>query len=193
MTTGSTTGSRAEARAGDMERAPALSWTRALSSARVLSWAVPIAVVLLTVLVRLPLLDRPAHVDEFFHVLAAQSLLDDGDLATMDGQPYARGWMFTYMVAGSFAIFGESFVVSRLVPLACGVLLVLALYLAVRRHAGILAGLAAAVPLALDPVSVQLGQFTRFYTLHALLFWIGAWSAYRLVDADRTLRRRVLD
>jgi hypothetical protein len=166
--------------------------TSALDWARILAWLVPAAVVLFSVVVRLPLLDRPPHVDEFFHALAAQSLLDDGDLATLDGSEYTRGKLFTYLVAGSFALFGESFVVGRLVPLACGVLLVLAVFLVVRRCAGSVAAVAAAIPLALDPVSVQMSQFTRFYTLHALLFWIGAWSGYRMLDTSATARQRVM-
>ncbi|HLV26833.1 MAG TPA: glycosyltransferase family 39 protein [Gemmatimonadales bacterium] len=171
---------RKESRAGE------LRWVR------VAEWLVPLALLVFAVLVRLPLLDRPPHIDELFHALAAQSLLEDGDLATLDGNEYSRAKLFTYIVAGSFAMFGENFVAGRLVPLMCGVLLVLALYAVVRRHAGMFAGVAAATMLALDPISIQLAQFTRFYTLHALLFWLGAWSGYRLVSASATTRQRVL-
>lgn len=159
---------------------------------RALWWGIPAVLVLVTLLLRLPLLDRIPHVDEFFHVITAQSILDDGDLITMGGVPYSRGWLFTYAVAGSFALFGESFVVGRLVPLAFAIFQVLALFLVVRRYAGTLAGCAAAIPLMLDPLAVQLAQFVRFYTLHAFLFWIGAWSAYAMVDEVSSTRRRVM-
>lgn len=164
-----------------------------LARARILAWATPLALVLFTVVVRLPLLDRPGHVDEFYHVVTAQSLLEDGDLATLDGRPYSRAWLFSYLVAGAFALFGESLVVGRLVSLAFGALLVLAVFLLVRRITGTVAATAAAIPLALDPVSVQLAQFVRFYTLHALLFWVGAWSVYRLALPERGTRARVVD
>ena len=76
------------------------------SLSRALWWGIPLALILITLLIRLPLLDRIPHVDEFFHVITAQSILDDGDLVTMDGVPYSRGWLFTYAVAGSFVLCG---------------------------------------------------------------------------------------
>ena len=41
----------------------------------------------------------------------------------------------------------------------------------------------AALLLALDPESVEISQFARFYALHSLLFWLGAIGIYRLVMA----------
>ena len=92
---------------------------------------------LLALAVRLIHLARSPHRDELFHVMAALSLLADGDLSVDGGSPYNRAWSFTYLIAGLFRLFGESLVVARLPGVLAGAGLVAILFLWVRKNAGV--------------------------------------------------------
>jgi 4-amino-4-deoxy-L-arabinose transferase-like glycosyltransferase len=136
----------------------------------------------LALAVRLVGFGKPPHIDELYHILAAQSLLGDGDLAIANGSPYTRAWAFTYLIAGLFRIFGDGVLIARLPALVGGVALVVAVFLWVRHIAGQGPAWAAAVLLALYPEAVSLSQFTRFYTLHALAYWTAALCLYCLLE-----------
>ena len=141
-----------------------------------------LAVVALALAVRLIGYGKPPHIDELYHILAAQSLLSDGDLAIANGAPYTRAWAFTYLVAALFRWFGDTVLVARLPALIGGVALVGAVFVWVRQIAGRWPAWAAAVLLALYPEAISLSQFTRFYTLHALAYWTAALCLYRVVE-----------
>jgi hypothetical protein len=151
------------------------------------------AVVVFTVAlgVRLVQLDHVPHKDELNHVLAARSLLENGTLEFVPGgAPYTRAWGFTYLVAGLFRMFGESLAVGRLPAVLAGAGLVLLLFLWVRSEAGRSGAWFAALLLTFVPVSLQLSQWVRFYTPHALLFFAGCLLVYRLLSRPLPDRRR---
>jgi len=140
-------------------------------------------VFIIAVTARLFHLDHVPHTDELYHVLAARSLLEHGTLEIVPGaEPYTRAWAFTYLVAGMFRLFGESLVVARIPALIAGAVLVLLLFLWVRKEAGSAGAWIAALLLAFAPISLQLSQWSRFYTLHALFFFIACLLTYHLLS-----------
>lgn len=143
--------------------------------------------------IRLVDLGSPPFIDELNHVLAALSLLRDGSLTILDGVVYERARAFTWLVAGFYAVFGQSLEVARLPAVISGVLLVCLLFAWLRSETGRIAAWTAALLLCFAPISIYLSQWVRFYTLHALIFWFAAWCVQRLVDRERPPRRpRVL-
>ena len=141
------------------------------------------------VAVRLIDVGRSPNRDELFHILAAQSLLADGDLIMDGGVPYVRAWPFTYMLAGMFRLFGESLVVARLPGVLAGALLVSAAFLWVRSTVGKRAAWATALLLCFDPWAIFTSQLGRFYSLHALLFFVGAIGVYSAATAGSDRRK----
>lgn len=133
---------------------------------------------------RVAQLDHNPFVDELNHVLAARSLLEDGTLYIgAGGEAYERARLFTYAVAGVFRLLGESLVAARIPSVIAGVALIVGVYLWTRSVSSRLAGLIAATLLMVDPQSYYLSQLARFYTLHALLFFLAAISLHGLFAA----------
>ena len=130
-------------------------------------------------LIRLVNLDHDAHIDEFFHVLAARSWLATGELRIADGL-YDRGALYTMGLGWWFGLFGDSLMSARIPSALAGSLWVAAVFLWTRAVAGSAAAWIAAALFALAPTSIWLSQFTRFYTVHGLLFWLGAAGVYHL-------------
>lgn len=161
---------------------PSEPGVRAESAAQSPSWrtlAVEVAILAtITLAVRLVYLDHAPYVDELNHALAARSLLEDGTLSINGGGPYTRAWLFTYLVAGFKAVFGPGLVVSRIPAVLAGLGLVLAVFVWTRFAAGRWAGWTAALLLGFAPISIYLSQQVRFYTLHAILFWLAAIAVY---------------
>lgn len=141
--------------------------------------------------VRMVDLGHPPFIDEFHHLLAAGSLLEDGSLTIHDGVAYTRGRPFTYLVAGFFAVFGQSLEVARWPAVLSGVLLVCLLFAWLRAEAGRTAAWIGALLLCFSPIALYLSQWVRFYTLHALLFWLGCYGVYRLHARPASPRRRL--
>jgi 4-amino-4-deoxy-L-arabinose transferase-like glycosyltransferase len=105
---------------------------------------------------------------------------DPGGFVTVDKPPL--GFWFDVLSA---KIFGFN-PVSILLPQAlAGVLSVLLLYYLVRRHFGIVAGLLAALMLALSPISVVTNRNITIDSTLALFLLIGAWAALRAAEAGR--------
>lgn len=125
-------------------------------------------------------LGYPPFYDEGFHILAARSWLQDGSFCIADcTQPYGRGGLFTWLVAGSFAVFGDSLVAARLPSVVAGTLLVAAVFVWVRRESSEAAAVAAAGLCAIAPELIGWSQTSRFYALQALLIWGGATLFYQ--------------
>lgn len=143
-------------------------------------WLEAIALCALAVAVRLPHLDHPPIYDELYHVLTGRSWSTEGTLRIADGE-YRRSWMFSALTGWMFSVFGESLAVARVVPLMAGAGLVVALFVWTRSVAGRRAAWIAGLFLCLSPHAIALSQFIRFYTLHALAFFVGAISIYFLV------------
>jgi hypothetical protein len=145
----------------------------------------------LALAVRLIQLGRSPLRDELFHVLAARSLLADGDLIIDGDRPYTRGALFTYLVAGLFRLFGESLVVARLPGVLAGAALTVVLFLWVRAKVDARAAWAAALLVCFDSVGLLLSQLGRFYGLHALLFFLGAIALYGAFVPDLERQRAI--
>jgi 4-amino-4-deoxy-L-arabinose transferase-like glycosyltransferase len=158
------------------------SWTPARSASLQSNvWLSAALLCALAVLIRLPGLDYFPRNDELYTVLAARGWLIDGVPRIGDGV-YHRAPLFTIIAAWFFDVFGESLVVARLPALIAGSLLVIAIYVWTRSVAGNLAGWIAALFVCFSPLSIQLSQYARFYTLFTLAFWLGAIGIYSLSE-----------
>jgi 4-amino-4-deoxy-L-arabinose transferase-like glycosyltransferase len=138
------------------------------------------AVTIAALAIRLVRLDSPVFIDELYHVLAAQSWLQNGTLAIGDGVPYTRAKPYTMLVATLFQWLGAGVVQARIPSVIAGALLVGVMFLWVRRVAGRLPAWLTAAFIALDPDSIGVSQIGRFYTLHVLFIWLGAIALYSL-------------
>jgi hypothetical protein len=127
--------------------------------------------------------------DEMLHVTAAQGVLSTGEPTIGSGQ-YSRAELFTRMVAKSFEIQGVSLETARTPARIAGVLLVAVLGFWVACHAGLLAGISAAVLFASMSSTIELSAFARFYTLHALFAIVSAMAVYEVAGrySSRMLR-----
>ena len=70
-------------------------------------WVVPLALFVACALLYSINLGRMAHPDEYYHILAAHGLLATGEPRIAEGI-YTRVYLHTWLVAQSFALFGES-------------------------------------------------------------------------------------
>jgi hypothetical protein len=130
-------------------------------------------------LIRLVKLNSPADFDEMYTVLAAHGWLIDGEPRIAEGL-YDRARLYTIIVAWFFDWFGDGIVTARLPSVIAGSLLVVAVFLWTRSVAGSLAAWIAALFVGLDPNSIQVSQFARFYALQGLIFWLVAIGVYQL-------------
>jgi 4-amino-4-deoxy-L-arabinose transferase-like glycosyltransferase len=140
-----------------------------------------VLLLILSLVVRLIQVDHTPFYDELYHVLSAQSWLQHGRLSIAEGEPYTRGALFTYLVAGLFKVFGSTLVVARIPSVLAGSLCVAAVYLWTCWAAGRMAGWIAALLLCFSPQAIFLSELARFYTLQTLSFWIGAAGVYLLL------------
>jgi hypothetical protein len=144
-------------------------------------WLPCLLLLLGALLVRSIHLDVPAYTDEFYTMLAARGWLEDGAPTIGDGV-YSRAQLYSLLVAQFLRTFGDNLVVGRLPSVIAGSLLVVAVFLWTRAVAGSLAAWIAALFIGLDPLQLLISQFTRFYALLGLVFWLGAIGVYTLVE-----------
>jgi len=105
---------------------------------------------------------------------------DPGGFVTIDKPP--AGFWFQVLSA---KLFGFN-AVSILVPQAlAGVLSVLLLYSLVRRRFGVVAGLLAALALALTPISVVTNRNITIDSTLALILLVGAWAVLRAAETGK--------
>src|SRR5438132_3679324 len=105
---------------------------------------------------------------------------DPGGFVTIDKPPV--GFWFEVLSA---KIFGFN-PVSILLPQAlAGVLSVLLLYYLVRRHFGVVAGLLAALALAITPISVVTNRDITIDSTLALFLLVGAWAVLRAAETGK--------
>jgi hypothetical protein len=153
-------------------------------------WLGIIVLLLVSVTVRVIDLDRLPVTDELYTTLAAQGWLHEGEPRIAEGL-YTRAQFYTLLLGGWLGAFGEDVVAARTFSLVAGVLLVVAVFAWTRSVAGNLAGWIAGLFVALDPLSVQISQFARFYAMHALVFWLAAIAVYALVAGRVPPRARI--
>ena len=105
---------------------------------------------------------------------------DPGGFVTVDKPPVGF-WLDVI----SAKIFGFNSV-SILIPQAlCGVLAVLLLYYLVRRHFGVVAGLIAALALAVSPISIVTNRNITIDSILALVLLAGAWTTLRAAETGK--------
>ncbi|BCL83862.1 putative mannosyltransferase YycA [Ktedonobacteria bacterium brp13] len=105
---------------------------------------------------------------------------DPGGITSLDKPPV--GFWFQVLSA---KIFGFN-TVSVLLPQAlAGVLSVLLLYFLVRRHFGVVAGLLAALVLAISPISVATNRNATIDSTLTLCLLLGAWAVMRAAESGR--------
>jgi hypothetical protein len=96
----------------------------------------------------------------------------------LDGE-YLRGRGFTALTGYTFELFGRAdLFIARLPSILGGALLVAAIFVWLSRQAGLLAGWAGALLFCFASYAIVYTQFTRFYSLQALLVWLGAIAVY---------------
>ena len=76
-------------------------------------WLAPVVIFAAALLLFSLNLDRPPYPDELQHALAGQHLLATGHPVIADGE-YTRGILYTWLVALSYAIFGDSLSSARI-------------------------------------------------------------------------------
>jgi hypothetical protein len=126
-------------------------------------------------------LERPAHPDEFYHLLAARGLLETGEPAIGETGRYWRGLPLTWLVAQSLDLFGDSLTAGRLPSVAMIASLVALLFLFLHREAGARAAWLGAGLFAVSPFAIGIAQFVRFYSVQCLLFFVAAWLVYSML------------
>src|SRR6266436_2397864 len=105
---------------------------------------------------------------------------DPGGFVTIDKPPLG----FWLQVA-SAKLFGFTPFSVFLPQALAGVLSVLLLYYLVRRHFGVVAGLLAALALALSPISVVTNRNITIDSTLALVLLVGAWAVMRAAETGR--------
>ena len=140
---------------------------------------------------RLGLMTAAPEFDELYHVLAARSLNDIGELAILDGA-YTRANLYTRGVAGIMSLVGDDgLTTARLLSLAFGCLLPAIVFLWVRSITDTLtAGIAAAFAVVW-PQGILESQFVRFYAPHVFFFFAGAAAVWVAVERAITIPARV--
>ncbi len=132
------------------------------------------------------------HFDEFYHVLAAQSLVNDGTLTINEGgADYTRAKAYTYAVAACYRFLGESWASARLPSLLAGALLVTAIFGWLDRVAGTRAAWIGAFLFMLSPDVIGFSSMVRFYMPHALFVWLTAVCVYLFVTGRLTFKSRL--
>ncbi|HYA99555.1 MAG TPA: glycosyltransferase family 39 protein [Ktedonobacteraceae bacterium] len=105
---------------------------------------------------------------------------DPGGFVTIDKPPVG----FWFEVA-SAKIFGFNSVSILLPQALAGVLSVLLLYYLVRRHFGVVAGLLAALALAVTPISVVTNRNTTIDSILCLTLLVGAWAVIHAAETGK--------
>src|SRR5712692_3360454 len=105
---------------------------------------------------------------------------DPGGFVSIDKPPVGF-----WLEAASAKIFGFNSVSILLPQALAGVLSVLLLYYLVRRHFGVVAGLLAALALAITPISVVTNRDVTIDSTLALFLLVGAWAVIRAAETGK--------
>ncbi|GHO72186.1 dolichyl-phosphate-mannose--protein mannosyltransferase [Ktedonobacter sp. SOSP1-52] len=105
---------------------------------------------------------------------------DPGGFTSLDKPPVGF-WLQVL----SAKIFGLTPFGTLLPQAVCGVLAVLLLYALVRRQCGVMAGLLAALALALSPVNIVTNRNVTIDSTLALVMLVGAWAVMRAAETGR--------
>src|SRR5437764_3676842 len=105
---------------------------------------------------------------------------DPGGFVSIDKPPVGF-----WLEVASAKLFGFNSVSILLPQALAGVLSVLLLYYLVRRHFGVVAGLLAALALAVSPISVVTNRNITIDSTLALVLLVGAWAVMRAAETGR--------
>src|SRR5712691_2874162 len=105
---------------------------------------------------------------------------DPGGFVSIDKPPLGF-----WLQAASAKLFGFTPFSVFLPQALAGVLSVLLLYYLIRRHFGVVAGLLAALALALSPISVVTNRNITIDSTLALVLLVGAWAVMRAAETGR--------
>lgn len=117
--------------------------------------------------------------DEPIHIYAAKSLLENGDPVLPSGKVYSRALLFTYAVAGCFKLFGMNEMSARLPSIVSGILAILLAFFAGRYLFGSVAGVLAALLMAVTPYEIVFSRACRMYSMYQLFFLLTFFAFYR--------------
>ena len=154
-------------------------------------WLAPLIAFLSALLLFSLNLDRPPYPDELHHVLAAQHLLETGRPLLAEGE-YWRGILYTWAVAISYKVFGEGLASARIPSVLLVAFVAPILFAWVRREAGFVAALLTAVLFLSSPLTVEIAQFSRFYSLQMFSFLLGTLCFYYAVAGTLPALRRII-
>ena len=129
--------------------------------------------------------------DEMFHVLSAQSWMNNGTLNIADGI-YDRAALFSKSVGVLFSYFGDTLVMARLPALIFGVLWVLLLFVFVEKHSSRLAAWIAALLFCLAPHAIELSLYSRMYTLQGFAFLLAVWLVFAMISPGSSLIKKIM-
>ena len=154
-------------------------------------WLAPVLLAVAAGLLYAINLGRLPHPDELHHAIAARGLLETGEPRIAEGV-YSRGLLYTWMVAGAYALFGDGLAVARLPSLICMAVLVGLLFAWLRHQAGSLAAWLGAGLFAVSPFAVDTAQFARFYAPQCLALFVAAVLIHEAVLTRDGWRRQLL-
>jgi len=110
--------------------------------------------------------------DELLHVIAAESILENGEPNVPMNGLYRRALLYTEITAGSFLLFGVNEFAARLPSLIFNVVLLVLSFFIVRRLFNIQTALIFVFILAFSPVEIQVAREARMYSLFQLLYFL---------------------
>lgn len=155
------------------------------------SWRAPLFLALTVGLLYCVNLGHLPHPDELHHALAARGVLEHGVPSIAEGV-YYRGLLHTYLVAGSYALFGDSLASARIPSVVCMALVAALLFFWLRRESSALAAWLGAGGFALSPFAIDIAQFARFYAPQCLSFLLAAFLTYAAVCGRHSARKRAV-
>ena len=110
--------------------------------------------------------------DEIYHVIAARSILDQGEPIFPNGKAYDRALPFTYVVAGFFKYFGISELTARLPSIIFGSLLLIVIFWTVKQWFGRLPAIISLSIMSFSPHIVELSRWCRMYSAFQLFYFM---------------------
>lgn len=123
--------------------------------------------------------------DEPQHIYAAESILKDGTPTLPSGLYYSRSSPFTYMVAGSFKLFGVNELAARLPSVVFGLLSIVLVFFIGCRFFEKTTGLVAAFLMAFIPFEVVWTRACRMYSMYQFFFLAGFFTLYLGLEANK--------
>lgn len=128
-------------------------------------------------------------VDNYYHHHWAQSIAGGNILGDTT---YFRAPFYVYCLAALYALFGDSLWVSRLFGLAIGMVTILFTYLIGRRFFGMIAGLLAAILMAIYPINIYYESELLLDPLFTLLLLAALYHLFRCYGEASRSRSLIL-